>query len=249
MQLANNSRLCIALDVPDTVDKVAPFIHTVLDATRDLVGAYKINPAFFLRYGDTGRRMFDVIVHHAHHAEVPVIFDAKYGDVPHTNEKYAEFVFDDLGVDAVTVNPYVGFDSLMPFMCNPDKTVFVLSSMSGPRSYQYQDTVHEDRIPMAVQVAIDAGETNEMVPAQIGLVMGTRFTDLVGETTACAPTLPLLIPGLGAQGGVYVDVPNGIYVYGRSIMDLYSDSGPDWPVKMRAKAEELNEQSYTARPL
>lgn len=235
MELANNSNICLALDVPQSVMDLSRFINIVVEETRDLVGAYKINPAFFARHGDTGRCMFNVIVYHAHMRDVPVIFDAKYGDVIHSNRMYAEYIWDELGVDAVTVNPYVGFDALTPFFDREGRTSFVLAATSNPDAAFLQES-HGT----AMTVVREAHMRNLEHPGQVGVVCGATREHILHEIQEHHAGLQVLVPGIGAQGGSVVSGDNIINVVGRRVMNHYDPESGEWLDNMVKEILELN---------
>lgn len=222
MKLANNSRLCIALDGHD-YGGIREFHREIIGETHDLVGAYKINPAFFLSNGNQAHRYMKDTIEVAQSYGIPVIFDAKYGDVPHTNEKYAEYVWNDLMADAVTINPYVGMVALKPFV-HPDKTVFILAATSNPGAEFIQTDesglLNAD-VYMDVTRAVSQHRRSPFIPGEVGVVAPATYPDRLKRIANCDVNMPILIPGNGAQGGKFVDVPNGIYVYGRTILGEY----------------------------
>jgi orotidine-5'-phosphate decarboxylase len=203
--LANNSHLCVGLD-PDysrtPVDDVAALNRAVIEATSDLVCCYKPNIAFYEAYGTAGyaalRLTLDEIPRH-----IPVLIDAKRGDVGSTAESYAHALFDLWGADAVTVNPYLGRDSLEPFLRRGERGVFIVCRTSNPGAVDLQDlqvssngAVSE---PLYLAVAARANAWNEN--GNVGLVVGATYPAELAEVRRRCPTLPILVPGVGAQEG------------------------------------------------
>ncbi len=187
--------VCVGLDSSDL-----KLIQNVVDQTHDLVCAYKINSAFFEQDGATGLESLKKIISHIHenYPELPVILDCKRGDIGNTNEAYAKSVFDDLQADAVTVHPYLGKESLKPFLNRADKGIFVLVKTSNPGSGEFQDLKIGDK-PLYQVVAEHVktwGENNNL-----GVVVGATYPAEIGEVRKIVDDMPILVPGVGAQGG------------------------------------------------
>ena len=204
---ANDSLLCIGLDpdperLPDGVS-TADFNRAVIDATSDLVCAYKPNIAFYEQSGIDGLRALEATVA-AVPSGIPVIVDAKRGDIGSTAQAYAKALFDTWGFDAATVNPYLGRDSLEPFLEHGDKGVFVLCRTSNPGSSDLQAllTTAESgggAMPLYQRVALLSLEWNTR--GNVGLVVGATQPDELCWVRERCPAMPILIPGVGAQGG------------------------------------------------
>ncbi|HIE84208.1 MAG TPA: orotidine-5'-phosphate decarboxylase [Dehalococcoidia bacterium] len=201
--IQNKSRLCVGLDpdpnrLPKGVD-LKDFLFSIVDATSDLVASYKPNAAFFEREGVAGYRLLqeliEIIPEH-----IPVILDAKRGDIGHTAAAYATAVFDVMKADAVTVNPYLGTDSLRPFLDHTEKGVFILCKTSNASAGEFQDLlVGDEKIPLYLRVAELANNWNEH--SNVGLVVGATYPEEAARIRATAPDLEFLIPGVGAQAG------------------------------------------------
>ena len=175
------------------------FLFSIVDATSDLVASYKPNVAFFEREGVAGYRLLqeliEIIPEH-----IPVILDAKRGDIGHTAAAYATAVFDVMKADAVTVNPYLGTDSLRPFLDHTEKGVFILCKTSNASAGEFQDLlVGDEKIPLYLRVAELANSWNEH--SNVGLVVGATYPEEAARIRATAPDLEFLIPGVGAQAG------------------------------------------------
>jgi len=202
----NDSLLCVGLD-PDPLrfprallaesDPVFAWAKAVVDSTSDLVCAYKPNLGFYEALGLDGlaalRKILDYIP-----PEVPVILDAKWGDVGHTAAFYARAAFEAWGADAVTVNPYLGRDAVAPFAAYRDRGVFLLCHTSNPGAEDLQALPCPSR-PLYLAVAERALEWNEA--DNIGLVVGATYPEELGAVRELAPDMWLLVPGVGAQGG------------------------------------------------
>ena len=201
----NRSLLCVGLDpdpalMPESL-QVLDFNRAIIDATSGLVCAYKLNFAF---YEALGADCFNVLKSTLKHvpAGIPVIADAKRGDIGNTARMYAGAIFSSLGFDAATVNPYLGFDSIEPFISYGDKGVFILcrTSNSGSADFQSLECAVEGQIlPLFRAVAQKAGGWNTR--GNIGLVVGATYPDELKTIRQEHPEMPILIPGIGAQGG------------------------------------------------
>jgi orotidine-5'-phosphate decarboxylase len=201
----NRSLLCVGLDpdperMPDKISTFA-FNKAIIDATSDLVCAYKLNLAFYEALGDEGLDALKRTVKHIPD-DIPVIGDAKRGDIGNTARAYAKAIFDNLGVDATTVNPYLGSDSIEPFIEYRDKGIFILCRTSNAGALDFQslscETEHGSR-PLFEIVALKASQWNTY--GNIGLVIGATSPEELRLIRQQYPDIPLLIPGIGAQGG------------------------------------------------
>src|SRR5579871_2250952 len=197
----NDSWLCVGLDPdPDLLPagtSLDDFLAGIVDATRDLVCCYKPNLAFFEALGLDGYLALRKVIS-ALRPELPVLIDAKRGDTPQTMRAYARAIFDELGADAVTLNPYMGGDSVAPFFDYPDRGVFVLCKTSNPGSGELQDLEVHGR-PLFVHVAQRAVTWDKH--GTLGLVVGATYPSDVAAVREVAPDAPILLPGVGAQAG------------------------------------------------
>ncbi len=258
-----NSLLCIGLDpargrmpagIPDTADGVIEFCERLVGATSDLVLAYKPNLAFFLAYGADG---LDALytVRDMVPSDTPVILDCKIGDVGSTADAYATAWFDELDVDAITVHPYLGEDSLEPFLQRGDKGVIVLAKTSNPGSGDLQDKLLDDgEQPLYHYVASRAAEWNGRYPATVGLVVGATYPDQLRKIREVAPELPILLPGLGSQGGnLDASLHAGLFPDGTGVLCsssrgiMYASSGDDFADAARAAATRLRDDINAVR--
>lgn len=203
----SGSLLCVGLD-PHPADLAAPtaaaaadFCLRLIAATADVAAAFKPNAAFFEVFGAAGMAALrDVIA--AVPDGIPVILDAKRGDIASTAEAYARAAFETLGADAITLSPYLGRDSLEPFLADPDKGVFLLCKTSNPGAGDLQDLLLADRTPaqrLFERVAELAAGWN--AHDNLGLVAGATHPEALAAVRRAAPGLWLLAPGVGAQGG------------------------------------------------
>jgi orotidine-5'-phosphate decarboxylase len=242
----NKSLLCIGLDPdPDLMPDVSifEFNQAIITATSDLVCAYKPNLAFYEAQGVEGMEaLLETIECIPEH--IPVIGDAKRGDIGNTAKAYAKGLFDIFGFDAVTINPYLGFDSIDPFLKYTDKGIFILCRTSNPGAKDFQDFANSDGIHLYELVARKASEWN--IHENIGLVVGATYPDELKEIRQICPTMPLLIPGVGSQGGDLTQaIKDGVDVHGeKAIINvsrqvLYASRNSDFAEAARRTAQEL----------
>jgi orotidine-5'-phosphate decarboxylase len=259
---ANASLLCVGLDpdpalVPahlksdDASEWVPRFLAGIVDATRDLVCCYKPQIAFFEALGLSGQRALRTLLQ-AIPTDIPVLVDAKRGDTPQTMRAYARAIFEDLDADAVTVNPYLGGDSLEPFFSYPGRGVFVLCKTSNPGAVEIQDLLVEGSEPLFVHIARRAVTWD--THGTLGLVVGATYPADVAAVRQIAPRAPILLPGVGAQAGDLehsvrsgVDADGGGVLVSASRSILYASSGSDWQTAARAEATRLRAAINTAR--
>jgi orotidine-5'-phosphate decarboxylase len=254
---AHDSLLCVGLD-PDPAlmpagVPVEAFLRGIVEATRDLVCCFKPNLAFYEALGLDGQRALRVLLGELP-ADVPVLVDAKRGDTPQTMRAYARAIFEELGADAVTVNPYSGGESLEPFFAFSDRGVFVLCKTSNPGAGEIQDLVVEGSEPLFLRVARRALTWNRH--GTLGLVVGATYPSDVAAVRRLAPSVPILLPGIGAQAGdlersvqAAVDSRGIGVLVNASRGVLYASSGPDWQNAARAEAESLRSAINAARIL
>ncbi len=196
-----DSLLCVGLDPRgSTVEAIREECGRIITATADYALAFKPNSAFFEAFGPEGMlALLDVIA--TVPLGIPVILDAKRGDIADTAAAYARAAFKTLGVDAITLSPYLGSDALAPFMAKRDNGVFVLCKTSNPGADEFQGlAVHGDsQRPLYVEVARRAREWNSL--GNVGLVVGATDPAALARVRATAPDLWFLVPGVGTQGG------------------------------------------------
>ncbi len=201
----NHSLLCVGLDphpahVParfqDATDPLLAWNWEIINVTADLACCYKPNIAFYEALDDGMELLRKTLA--AIPDEIPVILDAKRGDIGSTAEAYARAAFERLGVDAITVSPYLGEDSIRPFARYADRGVFVLCHTSNPGAADLQ-TLPVDGRPLYLHVAERAPHWSDH--DNIGLVVGATYPQALAAVRAAAPDTWLLVPGVGAQGG------------------------------------------------
>ena len=203
---AKQSHLCVGLDInPDnfdnpnlSIDDLKAHTNKVIDATRDIAIAYKPNLAFFERWGSKGFQWLEETMQYIG-PEVITIGDAKRGDIGNTAKQYATSLFDHFGFDSVTLSPYLGFDSIEPFINDPNKGAFILCRTSNLSASAIQDLTLESKEILYEQIAKLAVKWNDN--ENVGLVVGATVPEEILRVREIAHNLPLLIPGIGAQGG------------------------------------------------
>ncbi len=257
----NNSLLCIGLD-PDpelmpNVD-VVEWGKRIITSTSDLVCAYKPNFAFYEALGIDGLSKLEQTLQHIP-KNIPVIADAKRGDIGNTARKYAHAIFDVFGFDAATVNPYLGLDSVQPFTDYADKGVFILCHTSNQSAPDFQKLLLQmdpdgEKIPLFEIVAMKASDWN--INHNIGLVVGATQPAPLKRVRELCPDMPLLIPGIGPQKGELasavrfgVDSHNEKAIITSSRQIIYASRGNDFPTAARLEASKLRARinQYLAR--
>ena len=250
----NKSLLCVGLDpdperMPDKVG-IFEFNKAIIEATADLVCAYKPNLAFYEALGSEGLDALKQTVKYIPD-DVPVIGDAKRGDIGNTAKAYARAIFDNLNFDATTVNPYLGFDSIEPFIQYTNKGVFILCRTSNTGAVDFQslrcETEEHSYRPLFELVALKASQWN--IYGNIGLVVGATYLEELRLIRQNHPDMPLLIPGIGVQGGDLASVVRyGVNAQGeKAIINssrqiIYASKGKDFAQAARRVALSLREQ-------
>jgi orotidine-5'-phosphate decarboxylase len=249
----NRSLLCVGLDpdperMPDKTG-IAEFNQAIIEATADLVCAYKLNLAFYEARGDEGLDALKRTVKYMP-GDIPVIGDAKRGDIGNTAKAYARAIFDNLNFDATTVNPYLGADSIEPFIQYRDKGIFILCRTSNAGALDFQSLNCETESgsrPLFELVARKAREWNTY--GNIGLVVGATYPEELKLIRQSHPDMPILIPGIGAQGGDLelavrygVDARGEKAIINSSRQIIYASRGGDFAPAARQAAAELRDR-------
>ena len=202
---ATDSMLCVGLDpdparLPDAVGgSVFEFCRAIVDATADVVCAFKPQIAYFAATGAEAELERLCVYIRDCHPQALLVLDAKRGDIGSTAEQYAREAFDRYGAHVVTVNPYLGGDSVEPFLRHPNGGVFVLCRTSNPGSGDFQSLPVDGR-PLYLHVAQRVAREWQQL-GDCGLVVGATYPAELAEVRALVGDLPLLVPGVGAQGG------------------------------------------------
>ncbi len=205
---ANRSLVCVGLDPdPDlmAIDDVAEFNSRIVDATRDLVCAYKPNFPFYEALGIPGLVALERTVAHIRDVapDVVLIADCKRGDIGSTNKMYARALFDTWGFDAATVNAWGGGDSVEPYLEYEDRGVIVWCRSSNPGAAEFQDVPVDYKgtsVPLFEWMAIKASEWNQ-ASSNVGIVAGATYPSELAAVRSRCPGMPILVPGIGTQGG------------------------------------------------
>jgi orotidine-5'-phosphate decarboxylase len=235
------------------------FTQAIVRATADAVCAFKPNSAFYEQYGVAGLRSLKQLIRyiHAHHPGIPVILDAKRGDIGSTSAAYARFVFDDLDADAVTLHPYLGRDAIEPFLARTGRGALILCRTSNPGSGEFQDLTVTNAggrsEPLYQQVArAVAAEWNTR--GNCGLVVGATYPEELGIVRGIVGDMPILVPGIGAQGGdVAATISQGRDSRGHGLMlsmsrsVLYASDGPDFAEAARREVDRVAALAGQAR--
>lgn len=261
----NNSLVCVGLDpnverLPtalrerfsaDPAGVLVEFTQAIIAATADLVCAYKPNLGFYLAYGLPGMQALAQLPQLVP-ATVPIILDAKVNDLRTTAVAYAQGYFDTFGFDAVTLNPYLGADGLEPFLRDRHRGVFILSRTSNPSAPELQDLpvtfAGSPAQPLYQAVARQVGVWIEQFDAagQCGVVTGATYPADIAAVRQILPTAPLLIPGVGEQGGSIEDcVRAGVDADGFGVLInasrsiTYASHGTDYAQAARQATEQM----------
>ncbi|MCK9538716.1 orotidine-5'-phosphate decarboxylase [Dokdonella sp.] len=257
----NDSLVCVGLDpeparfpahLRDDPDAIFDFCRAITDATADLVCAFKPQIAHFA--AQRAEEALERLIAHIHsaHPGVPVILDAKRGDIGSTAQRYATEAFDRYGADAVTVNPYLGGDSLEPYLERADKGVVILCRTSNPGSRDLQE-LDVGGLKLYQHVA-DSAARDWNRNGNCALVVGATWPEELADVRRRVGDIPLLVPGVGAQGGdVAAVVRNGRTAAGTGLMVsssraiLYAGAGEDFADAARAAALHLRDAINAAR--
>lgn len=258
---SNDSLVCVGLDpeierlpasIAGDASPIFQFNKAVIDATADLVCAYKPQFAHYAAYEAEDQLERTIEYVHRTYPSIPVILDAKRGDVGNTAQRYALEAFERYGADAVTVNPYLGGDSLEPFLEHENKGVIILCRTSNPGAREVQDLqVGSRRLYHAIaELATRRWNTR----GNCMLVVGATYPRELAEIREIAGDMPFLVPGVGAQGGdVALAVQNGCTRRGTGLVIsssraiLYASGGPDFASAARAATASLRERINASR--
>ncbi len=265
-QHQNQSMLCVGLDPEPSrfpgslkghANKIYDFCAAIVDATADCVIAFKPQIAYFAahRAEDQLERLMAHMRRAAPH--VPIILDAKRGDIGSTAEQYAIEAFERYGADAVTLSPFMGFDSVAPYLKYHDKGAFLLcrTSNKGGDDLQNQRLATVEGQPLLYEHVARLAQGPWNLNGQLGLVVGATYPQEIERVRSIASSLPLLIPGVGAQGGDAAatvcagwrfDAP---IIVNSSRAILYASSGDDFAQAARSEALKTRELLQGAKPV
>ncbi|MYM35654.1 orotidine-5'-phosphate decarboxylase [Duganella sp. FT94W] len=254
---ANDSLLCVGLD-PDMAKLPAQFhgdpqgiyhfCREIIDATADLACAFKPQIAYFAALSAEGQLQQICDYARAHYPHIPLILDAKRGDIGATARQYAREAYDRYGADAVTVNPYMGFDSVAPYMEWRERGVIILcrTSNAGGSDLQFLDVGGQPLYQHVARLVSEKWNAN----GQCALVVGATFPEELAQVRAIVGDMPLLVPGIGAQGGdIAATVTSGRTADGagmminssRAILYAAQRTGEDFAAAARRVAEETRD--------
>ena len=251
----NNSLVCVGLDpdleklpaaIKNDPKPIFAFNRAIIDATHDLVCCYKPQIAYYAGYGAEDELSMTIDYINKTYPEVPVILDAKRGDIGSTAEMYAREAFVRYQADAVTVNPYMGSDNLKPFLDYAERGVVILCRTSNPSSAELQELVADNRQIYQHVAAYAASRWN--YNRNVMLVVGATFPEELAEVRRLCGDIPLLVPGVGAQGGdVEKVLKNGLTADRKGLAInssrgiIYASKGADFAAAARAAAIELRD--------
>jgi len=262
----NRSLLCVGLDPEPTrfpeqlqgnAGRIYDFCARIVDATADLAIAFKPQIAYFAAH--RAEVQLEQLIQHIHRnaPHVPVILDAKRGDIGSTAQQYAVEAFERYGADAVTLSPFMGFDSVQPYLKYPGKGAFLLCRTSNPGGddLQAQRLASLPGEPLLYEHVAGLVQGPWNLNGQLGLVVGATYPAEIERVRALAPTAPLLIPGVGAQGGDAVATvkagwrPDAPIIVSSSRAILYASSGADFEAAARREAMRTRDALEAAKPV
>lgn len=251
----NNSLLCIGLDTEfdklpkhllNSSDPTFEFNKEIIDQTYQLVCAYKPNIAFYEAYGIDGLKSLKKTIDYLKkkYPQIPIILDAKRGDIGNSTKMYAKAIFEFWGVDATTVYPYLGLDSIQPFLEYKNQCTILLVKTSNPDAKTFQDQ-KIDGEPFFIKIA---KEIKKWKFENIGLFVGATYPEELGRIRKLFPDSPILTAGLGAQGAQTkkaitsgIDKAGGNLICNNSREIIYASVDENFAEKSREKAKEMKE--------
>ncbi|SRR6266568_1709130 len=259
----NNSLVCVGLDsdihkLPDIFKQNEnpqfEFNKAIVDATHNFVCCYKPNPAFYEARGHKGIKELKMTCDYISgiYPDIPIIIDAKRGDIGNTNEGYASSVFDYYNADAITVMPYMGIESLKVFFKREGKGVIVGCHSSNPGAKEFQELVFDDK-PLYQHVAEELMKQHGDNP-NVMIFMGATYPEQLTEIRKIVGDMTMLVPGVGSQGGdvektikAGLNSKNAGLTVNSSRAIIFASSGEDFAEKAREETEKLRDQINTYR--
>jgi len=249
-----NSHLCVGLDVDlkkipsfllKSAEPLFEFSKSIIDNTKEFAAAFKVNTAFFEAYGVAGWRSLANIIEYLP-ADVVTIADAKRADIGNTSRMYAKAFFEELSFDAITVNPYLGYDAISPFIENAVHGAFILCVTSNEGTFDFQH-IHDGEKYLFEHVALKTMQWNNK--NNCGLVVGATHPEELLQVRRLAPDTPFLIPGIGAQGGdLQISVesalnsPTASAIFNSSRGIIYSSNDEKFADRAAVEASALRNQ-------
>lgn len=254
--------VCVGLDsdyskLPSSIksgsaeDAIFNFNKAIIDYTHDLVCAFKLQISFYEAEGVGGWKALERTVKYIHqtYSEIPVILDAKRADIGSSNKGYTKIYFDEMGFDAITVNPYLGKESLAPFLEYKDKGIIILVKTSNPGSDEFQglkiEGMGEPLYQIITQNIVQKWNEN----GNCAVVVGATYSEELKKVREIVGDMPILIPGIGAQGGdlrgvveAGKDSHNQGMIINASRSIIFASSGEDFAEAARAETEKLHNQ-------
>ena len=258
----HESLVCVGLDVdkekmPGFLFESSPhpykeFCKQIIDETKDVACAYKLNLAFYEAIGANGLDVLDTVLKLIPNNSITIL-DGKRNDIGNTARKYAKAFFEVFGADAITVNPYLGWDGIEPFLSYSDRCSFILCRTSNPSARDFQDLVSESGLTLFLSVAEKIKEWS--AKGCCGAVVGATYPDeLHCIREVLGDEIPLLIPGIGKQGGDVektvrfgTNSQGGQAIINSSRGIIYAGSGEDFAEKAGIAAQELKDQINSFR--
>ncbi len=260
----NRSMLCVGLDpepkrfpgrLQGDANKIYDFCAAIVDATADLVSSFKPQIAYFAAHRAEGQ--LERLMEHIRRVapQVPIILDAKRGDIGSTAEQYAREAFERYGADAVTLSPFMGWDSVEPYLKYEGKGAFLLCRTSNPGGddLQNQRLASLEGQPLLYEHVARLAQGPWNLNGQLGLVVGATYPNEIERVRQVAPQVPLLIPGVGAQGGDAVATvkagwrADGTIIVNSSRAILYASSGEDFAQAARQVAQQTRDTLEAAK--
>ncbi len=249
---SDEKKLPKGFDIESYETRQSAFNRHIVNSTAAFACAYKPNLAFYR--GSAGKENLRQTIDHIHAlaSEIPVILDAKVADIGNTNDAYAEEYFDWYGADAVTVHPYLGMEAMKPFLDRADKGVIVLCRTSNSGAGEFQDIEDQIGWPLYQTVAQHVAE-KWGYNSNCAVVVGATYPEELAKVREIVGDMPILIPGIGAQGGeVEATVKAGANPRGQGMIInssrgiIFASSGPDFAEAARHETQKLHDQITAA---